>query len=161
MPPSPCKKGGFEYNAHPLLSSQAQKQRRKKQYRSIAQLGRALPSGGRGRRFESCYSDQRIQLKPPLTDHAGWRFFIARIFLLISYPVLNHASRSSTIFYLRATESPQGKAEQRIARYQGCSGRRLEKAAGKEASRNSARPFGRAFAILKPPLLQPNWRLLR
>src|SRR5690554_305662 len=99
MPPSPCKKGGFEYNAHPLLSSQALKQRRKKQYRSIAQLGRALPSGGRGRRFESCYSDQRIQQKPPLTDYPEWRFFVAHNFLLISYPVLNHASLSSTILY--------------------------------------------------------------
>ena len=29
--------------------------------RSVAQLGRALPSGGRGRRFESSHSDQCFQ----------------------------------------------------------------------------------------------------
>ncbi len=29
--------------------------------RSVAQLGRALPSGGRGRRFESSHSDQDIK----------------------------------------------------------------------------------------------------
>lgn len=39
--------------------------------RSIAQSGRALRSGRRGRRFESCYSDHKI--KPP---HCGWVYFI-------------------------------------------------------------------------------------
>ena len=32
-------------------------------YRSVAQLGRALRSGRRGRRFESCHSDPRKQRK--------------------------------------------------------------------------------------------------
>lgn len=31
----------------------------------------------KGRSFESCRSDQKNQKKPPLTDHAGWRFFVA------------------------------------------------------------------------------------
>ena len=44
--------------------------------RSVAQLGSALQWGCKGRRFESCRSDQRTQQKPPLSDQSERRFFV-------------------------------------------------------------------------------------
>src|SRR5690554_866173 len=43
--------------------------------RSVAQLGSALQWGCKGRRFESCRSDQKDIEKQPLTDRPEWLFF--------------------------------------------------------------------------------------
>ena len=45
-------------------------------YRSVAQLGRALRSGRRGRRFKSCHSDFFIGI-PQSMDAYALRFFAA------------------------------------------------------------------------------------
>ena len=44
-------------------------------YRSVAQLGRALRSGRRGRRFESCHSDFFIAIPQSLLIRLALRFF--------------------------------------------------------------------------------------
>ena len=49
-------------------------------YRSVAQLGRALRSGRRGRRFESCHSDFFIGI-PQILENMGFA-----VFLLFFYP---------------------------------------------------------------------------
>ena len=43
-------------------------------YRSVAQLGRALRSGRRGRKFKSCHSDFFMQI-PECLDNKTFRYF--------------------------------------------------------------------------------------
>ena len=50
--------------------------------RSVAQLGRALRSGRRGRRFESCHSDFFIAI-PQSLELRALRFFYFSILLLL------------------------------------------------------------------------------
>ena len=53
--------------------------------RSIAQPGRALRSGRRGRRFESCYSDHKLKPRRPLG-----------VVFNLSWSVLQDENRGST-----------------------------------------------------------------
>ena len=53
-------------------------------YRSVAQLGRALRSGRRGRRFESCHSDFFIAI-PQSLELRALRFFFYFSILLLFY----------------------------------------------------------------------------
>ena len=50
-------------------------------YRSVAQLGRALRSGRRGRRFKSCHSDFFIGLPQSLMFTGFAVFLLLKIFL--------------------------------------------------------------------------------
>ena len=50
-------------------------------YRSVAQLGRALRSGRRGRRFESCHSDFFIAIPQSLMFTGFAVFLLLKIFL--------------------------------------------------------------------------------
>ena len=49
--------------------------------RSVAQLGRALRSGRRGRRFESCHSDFFIAIPQSLVFTGFAVFLLLKIFL--------------------------------------------------------------------------------
>ena len=53
-------------------------------YRSVAQLGRALRSGRRGRRFKSCHSDFYLQKNAKPVDYSFAFFFIIGYFLILS-----------------------------------------------------------------------------
>ena len=52
--------------------------------RSIAQPGRALRSGRRGRRFESCYSDHKLKSRRPLGAifNLSWSWLVVCFFFL-------------------------------------------------------------------------------
>ena len=63
-------------------------------YRCVAQFGRALRSGRRGRRFKSCHTDRRaagiclrrfLLPKNPLIPKPGQGFFFCRLFLSGAY----------------------------------------------------------------------------
>ena len=53
-------------------------------YRSVAQLGRALRSGRRGRRFKSCHSDFFIYQNAKLLNEA-LRFFLHLLIVFLFY----------------------------------------------------------------------------
>ena len=66
--------------------------------RGVAQLGRALPSGGRSRRFESFHPDQN----PELNQQLRWMLFYARLKSSTLFTVLQffglHAHTSASFF---------------------------------------------------------------
>ena len=78
--------------------------------RGVAQLGRALPSGGRSRRFESFHPDQIPDLNQQLT----WLLFYARRKSSTLFTVLQlfglHASAQARFFITLNPRSAVGAA---------------------------------------------------